>query len=473
MAPPGSSSTGPRQRFAQSAKVDRLLGNGAKQVARCTLCTRPLGCEAAEAGESICSRCSDAAVAMEKEQCHERPSDKATLGEEGASSVAESGVSFLSSDADAGVEVRNAGGTAMSSSEDAWLGVRATPAVLHGAYWVEFEIASDCLLRVGWSAPNSRRALGTDDRSFGYGGTGMKSHANRFEPYGKVHEGAVGSVLTCLLDRRDARSQKMSYMLDGSSLGVAFKAPVWMANIPLHPAVCGREDWKVHIHATDPPRFAVPPEYRPLSELATQVGNLNAEEGKSRAAELFAPAPKEAARELRQLDVPDENLLEFRSSGDETLDVDHLETWLQNHCEVMRDEFHMEMSESGHTAVVAFASHRLARSVRNLPPPMTEVELREAFSEAAVQILVSLRPEDRGETTDKVARRFIAGALADDAAISKQQLRQIRGRGSSALLEDKEEAPLRKRGRDSHAEGHQTSQRLMRTGRGPRNSLGC
>ena len=33
---------------------------------------------------------------------------------------------------------------------------------------------------------------GTDDRSFGYGGTGMKSHANKFEPYGKLHEGSEG-----------------------------------------------------------------------------------------------------------------------------------------------------------------------------------------------------------------------------------------------------------------------------------------
>ena len=67
---------------------------------------------------------------------------------------------FLSSDADTGVVVSRDGTKASSSSEDAWLGVRAAPGVIHGAYWVEFEIMGDCLLRVGWAAANSRRTLG-------------------------------------------------------------------------------------------------------------------------------------------------------------------------------------------------------------------------------------------------------------------------------------------------------------------------
>ena len=43
------------------------------------------------------------------------------------------------------------------------------------------ELKNECLLRVGWAALEGRRALGTDERSFGYGGTGMKSNCGKFE----------------------------------------------------------------------------------------------------------------------------------------------------------------------------------------------------------------------------------------------------------------------------------------------------
>ena len=48
------------------------------------------------------------------------------------------------------------------------------------------ELKNDCLLRLGWAAAAGRRALGTDERSFGFGGTGMKSNAGRFEPLASV-----------------------------------------------------------------------------------------------------------------------------------------------------------------------------------------------------------------------------------------------------------------------------------------------
>lgn len=51
-----------------------------------------------------------------------------------------------------------------------------------GAYQYEVELKNECLMRVGWAALEGRRALGTDERSFGYGGTGMKSNCGKFEP---------------------------------------------------------------------------------------------------------------------------------------------------------------------------------------------------------------------------------------------------------------------------------------------------
>lgn len=53
-----------------------------------------------------------------------------------------------------------------------------------GAYQYEVELKNECLMRVGWAALEGRRALGTDERSFGYGGTGMKSNCGKFEQLG-------------------------------------------------------------------------------------------------------------------------------------------------------------------------------------------------------------------------------------------------------------------------------------------------
>ena len=41
--------------------------------------------------------------------------------------------------------------------------------------------------------------LGTDPQSFGYGGTGKKSHSRKFEDYGEPF--ALGDVIGCMLDR--------------------------------------------------------------------------------------------------------------------------------------------------------------------------------------------------------------------------------------------------------------------------------
>lgn len=35
------------------------------------------------------------------------------------------------------------------------------------------------------------------------------------------------------------------YCLNGRNLGVAFRLPAWLADVPLFPAICGREDWQV------------------------------------------------------------------------------------------------------------------------------------------------------------------------------------------------------------------------------------
>ena len=45
-----------------------------------------------------------------------------------------------------------------------------------GAYQYEVELKNECLLCVGWAALEGRRALGTAERSVGYGGTGTAAN---------------------------------------------------------------------------------------------------------------------------------------------------------------------------------------------------------------------------------------------------------------------------------------------------------
>lgn len=98
-------------------------------------------------------------------------------------------------DADKGVKVSECG-TSVScvhTFDKNWRGVRGQIGILTGAYQYEVELSSACLLRAGWSAPNSRRVLGKDAKSFGYGGTAMKSFDGKFEPYGEQFDQSCGA----------------------------------------------------------------------------------------------------------------------------------------------------------------------------------------------------------------------------------------------------------------------------------------
>ena len=54
----------------------------------------------------------------------------------------------------------------------------------------------------------------------------------------------------------------------------------------------------------------------------------NSVDAASAAAAVFAAAPFVEERELRQLDVPNENLIELRSEGEVPIDGQELKSWL-------------------------------------------------------------------------------------------------------------------------------------------------
>eukprot|EP00922_Rhytidocystis_sp_ex-Travisia-forbesii_P040902 GHVS01061062.1.p1 GENE.GHVS01061062.1~~GHVS01061062.1.p1 ORF type:complete len:684 (-),score=96.14 GHVS01061062.1:114-2165(-) len=139
-------------------------------------------------------------------------------------------------DKDMYVTVGEDGLECRSQEAKQWMGARATAEVLKGKYMFEVDILGKGLVRVGCATPIAKLALGTDDKSFGYGGTGKKSWNNTFENYGGTFRD--GDVVGCLIDRDE---QTVSFCLNGKTLGQAFSIPPYLHGQALRPGVCGKE----------------------------------------------------------------------------------------------------------------------------------------------------------------------------------------------------------------------------------------
>lgn len=75
-----------------------------------------------------------------------------------------------------------------SRDEAHWHGCRSTKGVANGGkYYYEAKITDEGLCRVGWATQDSVLDLGTDRLSYGFGGTGKKSHNRQFDTYGEVY----------------------------------------------------------------------------------------------------------------------------------------------------------------------------------------------------------------------------------------------------------------------------------------------
>ncbi|KAK9791611.1 hypothetical protein WJX73_009998 [Symbiochloris irregularis] len=123
--------------------------------------------------------------------------------------------------------------TCQARSQHAWQGGRATAGVREGRAYFEATVADEGLCRIGWASQAAGLDLGTNQHSFGYGGTGKKSHNKRFEDYGMPY--GRGDVVGCLLD---CDHGCISFTLNGSDLGIAFDLPKHLHKQALYPAVC-------------------------------------------------------------------------------------------------------------------------------------------------------------------------------------------------------------------------------------------
>lgn len=123
-----------------------------------------------------------------------------------------------------------------------WAGGRATYGVCKGKAYFEVKLeayqAARCdgqhrehsqLVRIGWSTGASSFALGEDEWSFGYGGSGKFSTAGRFYDYGECF--GQGDVIGAMLDL-DSRPAKISFMKNGHNFGTAISLSKFQVGNP-------------------------------------------------------------------------------------------------------------------------------------------------------------------------------------------------------------------------------------------------
>lgn len=145
-----------------------------------------------------------------------------TAGRGAATDPAPAAAVWNAADRDDALAIQPDGLVCQSRSEAAWSGVRASlgadPA--SGPRYFEVAVCDEGLCRVGWAAPASSLELGTEKGSWGYGGTGRRSHAGAFEPYGRPY--GLGDVVGAALDWQ---ARRLSFYLNGKDLGVAYDLP--------------------------------------------------------------------------------------------------------------------------------------------------------------------------------------------------------------------------------------------------------
>lgn len=111
-----------------------------------------------------------------------------------------------------------------------WKGVRANFGIKKGVYMYEIKVLENNsvkmpetkpinqnIARVGFSQPLTSLFLGDTAESWGWGGTGKKSHNNNFADYGGQFK--AGDVIGCVVDMEQGT---ISYTKNGQFCGVAF-----------------------------------------------------------------------------------------------------------------------------------------------------------------------------------------------------------------------------------------------------------
>ncbi|KAG2468934.1 HNRL1 protein, partial [Polypterus senegalus] len=115
-----------------------------------------------------------------------------------------------------------------------WSGARVSYGVNKGRVCFELKINEEIsvkhlpasepdphVVRVGWSLDSCSTQLGEEEFSYGYGGTGKKSHNCKFEDYGERFR--ENDVIGCFIDFESAGDVQIAFTKNGKWLGVAYR----------------------------------------------------------------------------------------------------------------------------------------------------------------------------------------------------------------------------------------------------------
>jgi ATP-dependent RNA helicase DDX1 len=175
---------------------------------------------------------------------HKTRSHSATSKESAASGRRKGGrshqfaMSVIDRSSSIAIDPKSQGLRLQSRDVKAWAGCRCDVGVAgEGNYYYECKLLDEGIVRVGWSSHESSLELGKDKDSYGYGATGMKVQANKYEPYPlttKVPFGK-GDIIGCLLEM-NSTGGAVSFNKNGKLLGKAFY--VSSAKVSLFPTIC-------------------------------------------------------------------------------------------------------------------------------------------------------------------------------------------------------------------------------------------
>jgi ATP-dependent RNA helicase DDX1 len=165
--------------------------------------------------------------------------------------------------------VSNDGLTVQTRHPKDWAGIRSNIGVNIGRFAFEAKITDEGLCRIGWATLSAARNIGTDNYSFGYGGTGKKSHANQFLDYGEPFK--LNDVITCYIDLHNL---SISFGKNGKFLGKAFDIPTSLRTSYFYPAV-SMKNAEIRFNFMQP-QHSLQPEFSILAQAEAKQTSLTA-----------------------------------------------------------------------------------------------------------------------------------------------------------------------------------------------------
>ncbi|KAK2180352.1 hypothetical protein NP493_447g05038 [Ridgeia piscesae] len=157
-------------------------------------------------------------------------------------------------------------GLCQSRDQKGWHGCRSNKGVSgYGKYYYEATVTDEGLCRVGWSTMKAKLDLGTDNQSYGFGGTGKKSFNRQFDSYGETY--GLSDVLGCYINLDD---MTIKWSKNGVDFGDAYVIQGNLKNAAFFAAVC-LKNAELKFNFGDSP-FAYPPQggYQALSKAPSE-----------------------------------------------------------------------------------------------------------------------------------------------------------------------------------------------------------